>query len=84
MSHHKVALMPLLQFATLQVYLMMTSITDRKTVRLVTYLFLDIMLEFDFPKILHCDNGMEFKSKLTQYLSQQLGIRRHIDRPLEN
>ena len=39
-----------------------------------TQLFLDIMLKFQFPRILHSDNGTEFKSKLIEYLSQQLGI----------
>ena len=34
------------------------------------------MLEFGFPKILHSDNGTEFKSKLIEHLSQQLGIKK--------
>ena len=34
------------------------------------------MLEFSFPRILHSDNGMEFKSKLIEDLSQQLGIKK--------
>ena len=29
----------------------------------VTHLFLDIMLKFGFTRILHFDNGTEFKSK---------------------
>ena len=31
------------------------------------------MLKFSFPRILHSDNGMEFKSKLMENLSQELG-----------
>ena len=34
------------------------------------------MLKFGFPRILHSDNGREFKSKLIYYLSQQLGIKK--------
>ena len=34
------------------------------------------MLKFGFPRILHLDNGAEFKSKLMENLSQQLGIRK--------
>ena len=41
-------------------------------------LILEIMLKFSFPRILHSDNGTEFKSKLIEYLSQQLGIKRLI------
>ena len=42
------------------------------------------MLKFGLPRILHCDNGKEFndkefKSKLIENLSQQLGMKkRHI------
>ena len=43
-----------------------------------THLFSDIMLKFGFPRILHSDNGTEFKSKLIEHLSQQLGIKRLI------
>ena len=34
------------------------------------------MLKFSFPRILHSDNGTEFKSKLNEYLSQQPGIKK--------
>ena len=40
-----------------------------------THLFLDTILKFGFPRILHSDNRTEFKSKLIEYLSQQLGIK---------
>ena len=33
------------------------------------------MLKFGFSRILHSDNGTEFKSKLIESLSHQLGIR---------
>ena len=39
-------------------------------------LTLDIMLKFRFPRILHSDDGIEFKSKLIEYLSQQLCIKK--------
>ena len=39
-----------------------------------THLFSDIMLKFDFPRILYSDNGTEFKFKLIEYLSKQPGI----------
>ena len=42
-------------------YLMMTPIKDKKTV--ATNLFSNIMLKFGFPRIVHSDNGTEFKSK---------------------
>ena len=34
------------------------------------------MLKWGFPRILHSDNGAEFKSKLIEILQQQLGIRK--------
>ena len=54
-------------------YLMMTPIRDKNTVSVANHLFADIMLKFDFHRILHLDNGVEFKSKLMENLSQQLG-----------
>ena len=39
-------------------YLMTTPIKDKKTTTVATHLFLDIMLKFGFPRILHSDNGM--------------------------
>ena len=51
------------------------SMTKRQ-LTVVTYLFLDIMLKFGFPRILHSDNGTEFKSKLIEYLSPQLGMKK--------
>ena len=68
---------------------MMTPIKDKETTTVVTHLFSDIMLKFSFPRILHSDNGTEFKSKLIEYLSQQLGIKRlifplTICKPMEN
>ena len=57
-------------------YLMTTLITDKKTTSVVNHLFADIMLKWGFPRILHSDNGTEFKSKLIKTLSQQLGIKK--------
>ena len=57
-------------------YLMTTPIKDKKTTSVANHLFSDIMLKFGFPRILHSDNGKEFKSKLTENISQQLGIRK--------
>ena len=37
------------------------------------HVFADIMLKFDFPRILHSDCGAEFDSKLMKNLSQTLG-----------
>ena len=54
---------------------MTTPITDKKTL-VVNHLFADIMLKWGFPRILHSDNGAEFKSKLMENISQQLGIRK--------
>ena len=56
-------------------YLMTTPINNKKMMTAVTHLFSD-MLKFGFPRILHSDSGMEFKSKLIEYISQQLGIKR--------
>ena len=55
---------------------MTTPITNKKTTLVVNHLFPDIMLKWDFPQILHSDNGNEFKSKLKEDLSQQLGIKK--------
>ena len=57
-------------------YLMTSPIKDKKTTTVVTHLFSDIMLKFGFPRILHSENGSEFKSKLIEHLSQQLGIKK--------
>ena len=43
-------------------YLVTTLIPDKKTSTVA--LFSEILLKFSFPRILHLDNGMEFKSKL--------------------
>ena len=40
-----------------------------------THLCSHIILKFGFPRKLHSDNGMEFKSKLIEHLSQQLDIK---------
>ena len=40
------------------------------------HLFLDIMLKVGLPRILHSDNGLEFKSKLIENLSHQLCIKK--------
>ena len=58
-------------------YLMTTPTKNKKTTA-ATDLFLDSMLKFGFPRKLNSDNGTEFKSKLIEHLSQQLGIKRLI------
>ena len=63
-------------------YLMTTPIKVKKTMTVAKDLFLDIMLKFVFPRILHSDNGTEFKSKLIEYLSHQLGIKENLYFPL--
>ena len=55
---------------------MTTPIKGKKTTTVANHLFSDIMLKFGFHRILHSDNGTEFKSKLMENLSQQLGIRK--------
>ena len=39
-------------------------------------LCLDIFLTFGFPRILHSDDGAEFKLKLIEHLAQQLGVKK--------
>ena len=56
-------------------YLMTTPIKD-KMMTVSNLLFSDIMLKFGFPRILHSDNGTEFKSKLIENLSTKLAIKR--------
>ena len=53
-------------------------IKSKKTMTVATHLFSDIMLKFGFPRKLHSYNGIEFKSKLIEHLSQQFGIKRLI------
>ena len=51
-------------------------IDDKKTMTVANHLFSDIMLKCGFPRILHSDNGTDFKSRLIENLSQKLGIRK--------
>ena len=51
-----------------------SPLKDKKTMTVAIHLFSDNMLKFGFPRMLHSDNGMEFKSKLINHLSQQPGI----------
>ena len=39
------------------------------------------MLKFGLPRILHSNNGMEFKSNLIAHLAQELGVKRPIFPP---
>ena len=55
---------------------MTTPIRDEKTLLVANYLLTDVILKFGVPRILHSDNSVEFKSKLMENLSQQLGIRK--------
>ena len=57
-------------------YHMTTPIKDKKTLTVVTYLFSDIKLKFNFPRILHSNKRTEYKSKLIEHLPQQLGIKK--------
>ena len=57
-------------------YIMASPIKDKKTMTVVTHLFSDIMLKFGLPRLLHTDNGTEFKSKLIEHISQQLDIKK--------
>ena len=63
-------------------YLMMTSIPDKRPMTVAIHMFSDIMLKFSFPRILHSDNRIEFKTKLIEDLSQQLGIMKTYISPL--
>ena len=47
---------------------MTTPLPDKKTTTLAVHLFLEIMLKFAIPQILHSDNGTDFKSKLIEHL----------------
>ena len=55
---------------------MTTPIRDKKTTSVANHLFADFILKLGFPRILHSGNGVEFKSKLMENVSQQLGIRK--------
>ena len=57
-------------------YLMTTHIPDKKTATVAIQLFLEIMFKFGFPRIVHSDNGTEFKPKLIEHLMEQLGIKK--------
>ena len=58
-------------------YLMTSPLKDKKTMTVVTYVYLHIMLKFGFPRILHSSNGTEFKSKLIEHLfSKQIGMKK--------
>ena len=57
-------------------YLMTTPSPIKKTTTVAVQLFLEIFLKFSFPKILHSDNRAEFKSKLIEHLTQQLGVKK--------
>ena len=57
-------------------YLMTTPIKDKKMTSVATHLYCDIMLKFGFLKILHSENSAEFKCKLMEILSQELGARK--------
>ena len=56
-------------------YLMKTPIPDKKRATVAIHLFLEIMLKFSFPRILHSDNRREFKSKNIEHLTLQLSIK---------
>ena len=55
---------------------MTTPIKDKKTMTVMTHLFSNLMIKFEFSRILHPDNRMKFKSKVIEHLSQQLGVKK--------
>ena len=57
-------------------YLMTAPIPDKKTSTIAVHLFLEIFHKFGFLRILHSDNGTEFKSKLIEQLTQLLDIKK--------
>ena len=57
-------------------YLMTTPIPDKKTSTVDVQLFLEIFLKFGFPRTLYYDNRTEFKLKLIEHLTQQLGVKK--------
>ena len=61
---------------SLKGYLMTIPLLDKKTVAVAIHLFLQIMLKFSFPRILHSYSGTKFSSKLIDHLSQQSGIKK--------
>ena len=64
----KVTCTHLPQFCNLKGYYEF-SYRRQKDTTVVTHLFSDVMLKFSFPRILHYDDGREFKSKLIELLS---------------
>ena len=50
--------------------------TRKKTATVAIHLFWEIMFKFNFPRILHSNNGTEFKSKLIKHLTKQLSIKK--------
>ena len=54
---------------------MTKPIPNNKIATVAIHLFLEIMLKFSFPRILHSNSGTEFRSKLIEHLAQQLGIK---------
>ena len=48
---------------------MTAPIPDKKTVTVAIHLFLEIMLKFGFPRILHSNSGTDFKSQLIEHLT---------------
>ena len=57
-------------------YLMTIPTADKRTSTVAIHLFSEILLKFSFPRILHSDNRTQFKTKLTEHLIQQLGIKK--------
>ena len=55
---------------------MTTPLPDKKTATVAMHLFVEIMLKFGFLRILHSNNGTEFKSKHIEHLTQQLSIKK--------
>ena len=57
-------------------YLMTTPIPSKKASTVAVQSFLEILLKLGFPRILHPDNGTDFKLKITEHPTQQLGVKK--------
>ena len=60
-------------------YLMTTPHTRQKDLNCShTLIFGKKLLKFSFPRILHSDNGTEFKSKLIEHLTEQVSYQENL------
>ena len=73
---HKATHMPSQQFATSQVTSWQPPHLKEKDFHYSCSVIVEIFLKFSFPRILHSDNSTEFKSKLIEHLTEQLGVKK--------